>query len=58
MKSDPTLTLEDKKDFAKIALGDDISTIFFNSMDTDDIIQRHNDAEPLPTVKNMEFTRY
>lgn len=40
LKSAPTLTLEDKKEFAKIAPGDDISTNFFDSMDTDDIGQR------------------
>ncbi|KAJ8932005.1 hypothetical protein NQ314_015051 [Rhamnusium bicolor] len=35
LRSAPCLTLDDKKDFAKIARGENIST-FFDSMDTND----------------------
>ncbi|CAG9759977.1 unnamed protein product [Ceutorhynchus assimilis] len=52
-KSAPTLTLEDK-DFAKVALGDDVSMNFFEFMDTDVIVQRQNEQESLQTIENEE----
>lgn len=50
LKSAPCLTLDDKKDFAKIALGDDIPTSFFNNMDTHDSMHENNENEVPDTI--------